>query len=112
MPLPQTVDELFPSPWLKAADLQGRPVTVRIQTIDFEDIRQRDGERVQKAVLTFERASKRLILNKTQASDLAAVCGSTRIADWVGQRVMLAPTTAENGRLTIAVRKVNGGAEQ
>jgi hypothetical protein len=102
--LPETIEELFPSKWIKCEDLQGRSITVRIERVDFEDIRQPDGERVQKCILAFERKSKRLILNKTMAAQLGEVCGSHRLADWIGHRVTLAPATAENGRATIAIR--------
>ena len=101
----QTVSDLFPSKWLKSDDLGGRVVPVKIQAVDIEDIRQADGSKQAKAILTFERASKRLILNKTQATALAEIIGSERLADWPGHRVELAPATASNNRPTIQIRR-------
>ena len=100
---PETVSELFPRPWLCAADLQGRPVRVTIHRVDVEDVRQRDGSTVLKAVLTFERATKRMILNKTQCEALAELTGTERLAEWVGHSVVLSPGTAPNGKPTIVI---------
>ena len=78
---PRTVSDLFPSKWLKAEDLDGRPHTVRIVDVTVESLRQPDGSSKPAAVLTFERASKRLILNKTQATALADLLGTEVFAD-------------------------------
>ncbi len=102
---PETVSELYPSKWLKAADLNGRAVTVKITRVDVEEFRQRDGSKKLAAVLTFERARKRMILNKTQCGQMVAITGSERFADWVGHTVMLVPATAHNGKATIAIRE-------
>ena len=100
---PRTVSDLFPSKWLKAEDLEGRPRTVRIAEVTIEPLRQPDGTSKPAAIVTFERATKRLILNKTQATALAAIMGSEVFDDWVGRYVMLKPATAQNGKSTIAV---------
>ena len=47
---PRTVSDLFPSKWLKAEDLDGRPHTVRIVDVTVESLRpgelmRRDPER-------------------------------------------------------------------
>ncbi|HEY64247.1 MAG TPA: hypothetical protein G4O02_06710 [Caldilineae bacterium] len=106
---PQTVSELYPSKWLKAADLGGRAVVVKIVAVDVEEFRQRDGSKKLAAVLTFERARKRMILNKTQCGQMVTITGSERFADWVGHTVMLAPAVAHNGKATIAIRKAPPG---
>ena len=108
---PETVTELYPSPWLKAEDLDGRAVTVTIKAVDLEDFRLPDGTHKPAAVLTFERASKRLILNKTMCRAILAIAGSERFIDWVGQRVTLAPATAPNGRPTIDIKRGDNGKE-
>jgi len=95
---------LFPRVWLRAEDLGGRPHVVTIARVDLEDIRQADGSKRAAAVLTFDGARRRMILNKTQCESLASVCGSGRFADWVGRDVVLEPATAPNGRPTIAIR--------
>ena len=99
----QTVSDLFPSKWLSADDLAGRSVVVQIAQVSLEEIRQRDGKNELKAVVAFDRAHKRLILNKTQALAIAAVVRSEAFADWPGQRIQLSVGRAPNGKPTIVV---------
>lgn len=100
---PQTVSDLFPSKWLAADDLAGRAVVVQIAQVSLEEIRQRDGKYELKAVVTFERAHKRLILNKTQAQAIATLARSEVFADWPGQRIQLIAGRAPNGKPTIVI---------
>lgn len=99
----QTVESVYPSPWLKAHDLQGKAVTVTIKSVDVQEFRQRDGSYKVAVVLAFERAHKQLICNKTQAHTVAACLGTERLAEWAGHVVSLAPATAPNGKPTIAI---------
>ena len=106
---PATVSELYPSPWLKPEDLAGRAVTVKIVAAQVEEIRQFDGSKAPKLVLSFEKASKRLIANKTQARRLADLTGTEAFAAWVGHRVTLKPAVAQNGKPTIAIDAAPAG---
>lgn len=108
-PNPRTVSDLFPSPWLKAEDLAGRAVTVKIVAAQVETLRQFDGTQAPKLVLTFEKATKRLIVNKTQAKRLAEVTKTEAFADWVGHRVTLKPAVAQNGKLTVGIDPAPAG---
>jgi hypothetical protein len=101
---PETVSELYPPKWVKAADLGGRIVSVKIAGVTVESFRLPDGTHRASAVLAFEGKTKRLILNKTQCKQLIEVTGSERFEDWVGRAVSLAPATAQNGKPTIAIR--------
>ena len=100
--MPKSVSEMFPSKWLRAADLP-RVVTVKIASVDVQEMRQVDGTRAWKALIGFEGKEKRLIVNKTQAEALARLTGSEHFANWIGHTVRLAPATAHNGRATIAI---------
>lgn len=102
-PTPRTVTDLFPSPWLKPEDLGGRAVTVTIVAAQVEEIRQFDGSKAAKLVLTFEKATKKLIVNKTQAKRLVEVTKTEAFADWAFHRVTLKPAVAQNGKPTIAI---------
>ena len=108
---PETVEELYPCPWLKAADLACRPVTVTIAATELRDFRQPDGKPKTAVVVAFEKAGKRLICNKTQCRAMMNLAGSPRFADWPGLRVRLAPATAPNGKPTIAVLEAANGKE-
>jgi hypothetical protein len=108
MNTPQTVSELYPPKWVKAADLGGHAVTVKISDVTVESFRLPDGTQRASAVLAFEGRTKRLILNKTQCKQLAEITGSERFEEWVGRSVSLAPATAQNGKPTIAIRAAHG----
>jgi hypothetical protein len=110
MSVPKTVSELYPPKWVKAADLGGHAVSVKITSVTVESFRLPDGTFRASAVLAFEGKTKRLILNRTQCKQLAEVAGSERFEDWVGRTVILAPATAQNGKPTIAIRA--GHADQ
>ena len=56
-----------------------------------------------KAIIAFERAHKRLILNKTQAQAIAAILRSETFADWSGQKIQLSAGRAPNGKDTVVV---------
>lgn len=111
-PTPRTVTDLFPSPWLKPEDLGGRAVTVTIVAAQVEEIRQFDGSKAAKLVLTFEKATKKLIVNKTQAKRLAEVTKTEAFADWAFHRVTLKPAVAQNGKPTIAIDAPAGNGNQ
>ena len=98
-----TVNAVYPSPWIKAEDLQGRAVTVKIAAVDVQEFRQRDGSYRVAVVLTFDKARKKMICNKTQAHIIAAVLHTERLAEWPGGRITLAAGKAPNGRPTICV---------
>jgi hypothetical protein len=98
------MSELYPSKWVKADDLAGRAAPVKITAVTVETFRQPDGSSKVSAVLSFEGKAKRMILNKTQCQALTDLTGSERFTDWVGRVITLAPTTAQNGKPTIAIR--------
>lgn len=100
-----TVSELFPSKYVRAADLGGRPRVVVVAAVFVEEFRQRDGSRARRPVLRFRGATKAMILNKTQALALAEITGSEVIEEWVGHRVMLTPGVASNGQPTIVIQR-------
>jgi len=68
-----------------------------------QGFRQRDGSTRIAVVLGFEKAGRKLICNKTQCFTLASITGSATFTDWVGHTVALSPSTAPNGKPTIAV---------
>jgi hypothetical protein len=98
-----TVSAVYPSPWIKPDDLQGRAVTVTFREVGVQEFRQRDGSFKVAIVLSFEGARKRMICNKIQAHAVAALLGTERLAEWSEHVVTLAPSRAPNGRPTIAV---------
>lgn len=100
---PKTVSDLFPSKWLCADDLAGRSVVVTISDVTVENIRQRDGSQEIKGVVAFSKATKRLILNKTQAQAIAGILRTETFSEWRGHRIQLSAGRAPNGKSTIVV---------
>lgn len=98
---PTRISQLFVSKWLAASDLP-HPVTVTISAANVESLRQQDGTSEPKLILTFEKATKKMVVNATQAKVLAAALGDM-FGDWPGGRVKLAAGRAQNGRDTIVV---------
>lgn len=103
---PQTVSELFPSPWLHHDDLNGRTFVVTIRRVEFDNFLekpgQHNGKKILKAILDFGR-SKKLILNKTQCEEIADITGSEAFKDWPGRRITLAPGLSHNNKPTIKI---------
>jgi hypothetical protein len=93
------ISAAFPSTYLKAADLQGRTVPVAIDRVELEEI---GGEH--KPILYFQGKDKGLVLNKTNANNIAAVYGDDT-DDWIGGGIQLFPTMVDfQGRSVEAIR--------
>lgn len=103
---PQTLGQLFPSPWLKADDLHGRIVEVTIIAVTLQEFASnpmnQNSDKIWKAVLDFGR-SKNLILNKTQATAVSEIAGTETLTAWRGTRITLRPAIAKNGKATINI---------
>ena len=101
----------YQSSWLKAEDLQGRPVTVTIDRAVVEDIRQRDGTKEPRVVVAFRGKTKRLICNKTQALTLADIAKTEEFTRWSGLTVVLTPGRTQSGQATILIRRPTAQGE-
>lgn len=93
------VSEAFPSQYLKAADLNGRNVSLTIKNVDIETI----GDD-RKPVVYFEGKEKGLVLNKTNANTIAFTYGDD-MDEWRGGEIIIFPTTTDfQGRTVDAIR--------
>lgn len=89
----------FSSNYLKAADLQGRRIRVKVERLGQETVGQEG-----KWVMYFERAKKPLILNRTNAMTIAEVWGP-ETDNWVGGELELFSMKVPfQGKLTDALR--------
>jgi hypothetical protein len=83
------ISAAFPSKWLKAEDLNGREVRVKIQSCAMEA--GGEGENAyEKPVLFFVGKQKGLMLNKTNATMIADAYGDDT-DDWVGKEIIVHP---------------------
>jgi hypothetical protein len=80
-----TIDQIFPSRWIKSSDIGSNPKIATISKIEFELVGQ---DQEKKAVVSFQNTTKRLILNKTNAQILANLYGK-EVMSWVGKRITL-----------------------
>ncbi len=92
-----TRDQAFPSKYLKAADLKGKPFTVTIDRAPFEMLKGLDGEEQHKTVLHFRGTEKMMPLNSTNWDSVAEITGCPDSDDWPGQRIELYPTKTHLG---------------
>jgi len=92
-----TRDQAFPSKYLKAADLKGKPCIVTIESAPFEMLKGLDGEEQHKTVLHFKGSEKMMPLNSTNWDSVAEITGCPDSDDWPGKRIELYPTKTHLG---------------
>lgn len=89
----------FPSDYLKAADLGGRPYRMAMGRVTLEKIG--DDER---PVLHFQGADKGLVLNKTNANTIASIY-SEETENWFGQPIEVYPSETDyQGKRVACIR--------
>lgn len=104
-PTPKTVDQLYPDPWLRVDDLNGRAYVLTIKRCDIEMVHStiaRESKLV--AILDIGR-TKRLILNKTQCEAVADIAGSRIFDEWPGTKISVREGRATNGKATIVISR-------
>lgn len=84
------ISQLFPSKYVKATDLNGKTVTLTIAKLVLEELGH-GAEKERKPVLYFQKATKGLVLNRTNAMTIAALYGDES-DDWAGKRISIYPT--------------------
>jgi hypothetical protein len=95
-----SINEAFPSNYLKAADLKGRNALVTMSHAEFEKI----GDD-RKLVLYFIGKDKGMVLNKTNAAKIAEAHGD-ETEDWKGQQIVLFEAMVEYQGNTVAAIRV------
>lgn len=99
------VDLLFPSKYVKAADLRGKSVPVVIERIKpREKLMMAGGKSDMKPVIYLRGKEKGWILNKTNARAIAKVYGP-ELTEWIGKTVVVMATQVEaHGEMVDAIR--------
>ena len=80
-----TVNEAFPSKYLKAGDLNNRTIRLKINNVIFEEIGQNKDK---KPVVYFADAKKGMVLNKTNAKRIEKMHGA-QMDGWTGKEIEL-----------------------
>lgn len=77
-----TLDDAYPSKWLRAADLGQKTHRVTISSMDMEVFQ--DG--TQKPAMSFQGRQKGMVLNKTNATAIAGSYGNDMMT-WIGKDI-------------------------
>ena len=93
------IGEMFPSKFVKAADVEDQPLTLEIAGVEAVEL---EGQK--KYSVAFEESDKQLILNVTNAKTIANLYGDdTR--DWIGKRIKLFAQQVDfRGEQVMAIR--------
>jgi len=83
--------EVFPSQWLKAADLDGQARLVTIEGCRLEAVEE---GKPAKPVLQLHGLTQGLVLNKTNGESIAAFLGDD-LDRWPGQKIVLVPAETD-----------------
>lgn len=93
----------FPSPFLKADDLQGNNVTVTIESVRMEEIGMGQ-QKETKPVIKFLGKEKLLVCNKTNWNTIIKLHGD-ETDDWAGKKIILSPREVEyQGEMVLSIR--------
>jgi hypothetical protein len=96
-------EDVFPSKYLRAGDLNGKSAVVTIVSAPIETLKGANGEE-RKTVLYFRGKKKVLPLNRTNWDSVAAICGEDTDT-WPGEQIELFPTQTEmKGELVDCIR--------
>lgn len=96
-----SVNDMFPSKYIKASDLQGQNVTVIIDRITKEEVGK---DKDICPVVYFQGKQKGFVLNKTNANGIAKSYGQNP-ANWVGKQITIAPAWTDfNGESVECIR--------
>ena len=98
----QTVDELFPSKFMKATDLEdGEELVLIMDRVRTEEVGQ---DKELKGILYFEEQDKGLVLNRTNARILEELYGPN-FPDWRGRKITLFVREVDfKGKTTLGLR--------
>ena len=96
------INTAFPSNYLRATDLQGRNITVVIDRVEKEKVGNDD-----RLVLYFQNKDKGMILNKTNANNIAALY-SPETDGWCGQQLVLFEAMVDFKGQTVPALRVRG----
>jgi len=99
------VDLMFPSIYLKAAELNGKEFVLTIKDVTVDVLMTVKGKTDPKYILTFAETVKMFVLNKTNARAIAKALNEPRAVKWPGHKITLYPATCEAfGETTDCIR--------
>jgi hypothetical protein len=106
-----TRDDVFPSKFLKAADLKGKSITATIESAPLEMLKNPEGKEQLKTVLYFKGARKALPLNMTNWDSVAEIAGEDSDS-WPGHQIELYPDKTQIAGKTVDCVRVRPPAQR
>jgi hypothetical protein len=106
-----TKNAVFPSRFLKAADLDGRPIVLTVQEASLEELKHQ-GRSETKIVLSFKQTTKVFPLNKVNWDSMERITGKPDSDDWAGCKIELYPTQTEMRGETVDCIRIRRPGEQ
>jgi hypothetical protein len=103
------IHDSFPSNYLKASDLKGAQPIVTIDRIEFEPVGK---QREMKPILYLVGKEKGIVLNKTNATQIATLAGTPDTDEWHGVRIKLFATHVEFQGETVEAIRIKGAPPQ
>ena len=104
--MPSVKNELFPSKYIAASNLQNKDVVVTIERVDLVEFDNDNGTKEMKSVVFFKGGAKGLVLNKTNATTIADITGQDDTDNWPGSKVCLFPTMVPWGAKTVEAIRI------
>lgn len=84
------IDSVFPSKYLRGADIAGHSVAVVIERVALERFYdQQSRSEIEKLVVYLVGKKKSLICGKALAYEIAGICGSKNTDSWSGKEIVL-----------------------
>jgi hypothetical protein len=99
----------FPSRWLKASDLYGKPMTVKIKSVEMAELKGGDGGKQSKPVVRFHNVEKALVLNGVNFDTIAEIHGDDSDS-WTGGEIELFPSKTEMGGKRVDCVRIRAAA--
>jgi hypothetical protein len=93
-------EDVFPSKYTKASDLNGKPIVVEIERAPLEVLKNPEGKEQPKTVLYFRGGKKGLPLNVVNWDSVAEICGDDTDM-WPGRKIELYSTKTQMGGKTV-----------
>jgi hypothetical protein len=101
-------NQVFPSRWLKAADLESDGETVTIGRVTMEEIGE---ERERKPVMSFDETDQCLVINLTNWNSIAELTGKDDSDDWPGRVIKLVRVKVQYGKKTVDAIRIETADE-
>lgn len=101
-----TTKDVYPSRFIKADDLNGKIMTLVIQSVKIENMKDANGQDQQKPVLYFAGWTKGLVLNRTNWTAVVELHGDGT-ENWIGKPVKIGvERVVAFGKTTNAIRVI------